>query len=130
MLNDKNEVSNIIAIAKKMPIALTEITFFIVLKVKTTIRSKEKTWYKTIVSGASDIEYSKYSVLFKSSKKYQDIYSVKPMATNVLNFNSFNILFFCHITPKAAARVSASSPQGDAAFACYVFNSRDHSRPL
>ncbi|MFV7670064.1 hypothetical protein, partial [Shewanella algae] len=24
-------------------------------------------------------------------------------------------------TPKAAARVSASSPQGDAAFVCYVF---------
>jgi len=26
-----------------------------------------------------------------------------------------------HLTPKAAARVSASSPKGDAAFACYVF---------
>ena len=26
---------------------------------------------------------------------------------------------FLGLTPKAAARVSASSPQGDAAFACY-----------
>jgi hypothetical protein len=50
----------------------------------------------------------------KDDAHCEEIYSPKNGLEN------FNLAHLRTLTLKAAARVSASSPQGDAAFACYV----------